>query len=303
MALVCDDLADYGVALIQPPAAEYSELLADIETRLQNRPPGAPPLADNVPAISASAILVNRSPVAIASVAYIWTFRRENGRTSTHSFSPGTNPSVLLPFGLDERFRAIYAFWHVIFPGSKRLMTSSGFLIGDNTDVRPPVGDELWHGGSFSFGGGSSGRDEVLEPLKLTLDGVFFVDGGFAGPNRLGSWERTTFAAEACLECAVLAREARSKGTPSDEFFLQVQTHTGQTDELRLTPPPPSLDSEPDPERIRNFERQMVGRQVLSMLKHLDGQAIMARVEAWADAPAPKFHRLLSRGPGQTPSC
>jgi hypothetical protein len=92
--------------------------------------------------------------VAIASVAYIWTFRRENGRTSTHSFSPGTNPSTLLPFGLDERFRAIYAFWHTVFPGSKRLMTSSGFLVGDNTDVRPPAGDELWQGGSVAFGGG-----------------------------------------------------------------------------------------------------------------------------------------------------
>jgi hypothetical protein len=73
----------------------------------------------------------------------------------------------------------------------------------------------------------SSGRDEVLEPLKLTLDGVFFVNGGFAGPNRLGSWERTTLAAQARLECAALAREARSKGTPADEFFVQVQTHTG----------------------------------------------------------------------------
>src|SRR6202044_1380114 len=150
------------------------------------------------------------------------------------------------------------------------------------TDVRPPAGDELWHGGSGGFGGGSSGREEVLEPLKLTLDGVFFVDGGFAGPNRLGSWQRTTFAAQACLECAAMAKEARSKGTPADEFFVQVQTHAGQTDALRLSPsPPPSRDSEPDPEQIRNFQRQMVGGQVLSMRKHLDGQAVMARVEAW----------------------
>jgi hypothetical protein len=36
MALVCEDLATYGVALIPPAAAEYSELLADIECRLQN---------------------------------------------------------------------------------------------------------------------------------------------------------------------------------------------------------------------------------------------------------------------------
>ncbi len=292
MALACEDLAGYGVALIPPPEAEYFELLADIEHRRQNRPRGAPPVPDKDNTASASAILVNRWPVAIASVAYIWTFRRENGRTSTHSFSPGTNPSVLLPFGLDERLRAIHAFWHTIFPGSKRLMTSDGSLLGDNTDVKSPAANELWHGGFSGFGGGRSGRNEVLEPLKLTLDGVFFVDGGFAGPNQLGSWESTVSSAEAHLELAALTRGARSKGTSPDEFFMQIQTLVGLTDIDRIPhhPRPPGLA--PDPDAIRQRERQMVAWNLFQMRKTQTDEAIMARVEAGADAPVPKFHRL-----------
>lgn len=98
-------------------------------------------------------------------------------------------------------------------------MTSDGSLFGDNTDVRPPAADELWHGGFFgSSGGSASDRSEAVEPVKLTLDGVFFVDGGFAGPNRLGSWEQTVSAALAYLACAALAREAREAGTSPAGF-------------------------------------------------------------------------------------
>lgn len=301
MALACEDLARYGVVLIPPPAAEYSELLADIEHRLRNRPPGAPPAPDQGHAAGASAILVNRSSVAIASIAYIWTFRRENGRTSTHLFSPGTNPSALLPFGLDERYRAIHSFWHTIFPGSKRLMTSGGALAGDNTDIRSPAAHELWHGGFAGSGGRSSGRKEILESVKLTLDGVFFADGGFAGSNQLGFWESTVSSAEAHLECAALAREARAQGTMPGDFFMQVQTLLGLT-EIGLTdtesiphhPPPPPPSLRPDAGAIRQRERQIVAWRLLSMRRAMDGRAIMARGEAWADAPVPRFHRLES---------
>jgi hypothetical protein len=290
MGLVCEDLARYGAVLIPPYTPEYFELLADIEHRLQSRPEGAPPIKDG--AISrtsehdtgGSAILVNRADVAIASIAYVWS--------GTLTCAPGTNPSVLLPFGLDDRSRKIHAYWNTICPGSKRLMTCDGMLFGDNTDVRSPAADELSQGGWCGVGAGR-GSDRP-KPVKLTLDGVFFVDGGFAGPNQLGSWEHTVSAAEECLAYAALAREARSKGTPSAEFFAQVQALTGQTDERRM---PIRMAhywrSTPlDPEPIRKYERQMAGWRVLSMRKSLGDEAALARVEAWADAPVPKFHKL-----------
>jgi hypothetical protein len=230
--------------------------------------------------------------VAIAAIAYIWSFSAADGRVLPHCFAPGTNPSVLLPFSLDDRTRKFHAFWDAIFASSKRL-TCDGSQFGDNTDVRPPVGDELWHGGFWSMSG-EGGQDD-LEPLKLTLDGVFFVDGGFAGPNRLGSWEQTVSAAEAHLACEALAREVRSKGSPPAEFFARVQTLTGQADRERMPPPPPppSLESTPpDPEPTCRFEHRMVGWRVLSMRQSFGDEAAIALIEAWADAPIPKFHRL-----------
>ena len=298
MALICEDLARYGVVLVPPSTPEYFDLLADIEQRLQNRPVGSSPIKNDAIShiaehdTSGSAILLNRAQVAIASIAYIWSFSGRNGRLFPGSFSPGTNPSVLLPFGLDDRIRKVQAFWNTILPGSKRLITSNGSSFGDNTDVRPPAADELWHGSFVSIHGGSGSHDS--QPVKLTLDGIFFVDGGFAGSNYLWSWECTVFAAEGYLNCAALAQEARRHGTPPAEFFTQVQTLTGQMDE-RMPPPlhRPNLESgEPDPEPIRKYQLQMVSRRMLDLRKRLGDEAAIAAIEAWADAPVPKFYKL-----------
>ena len=51
--------------------------------------------------------------------------------------------------------------------------------------------------------------------MKLTLDGVFFVDGGFAGPNQLGTWDQVVAARETFLALAVMAREVRDTAAAS----------------------------------------------------------------------------------------
>lgn len=291
MPVTCADLAQYGVALVPPSTTEYFELLADIEQRLRSRPEGSPPIDDATLSrisehdTSGSAILLNKAKVAIASLAYEWS--------NTMTVLPGTNPSVLLPFGLDERTRKFDAYWNTIFPGSKRLMVCDGSSYGDNTDVRPPGEDELSRGrGWWSV---IAGRLQAeTKPEKLTLDGVFFVDGGFAGPNRLGSWEQTVFAADGYVACASLAREARRNGTAPAEFFAQITAFTGQTDDRRMPPLPPRFEeSEPiDPEPIRRRELQMVGRQALHLRKSLGEEVAMKRIEGWASVAAPKFHKL-----------
>ncbi len=296
MALACEDLAPYGVVLIPPSAPEYPALLADIEQRLKTRPKGSPPLDNDElhllaqPEIGRAAILLNRASVAIANIAYIWHFRGNEGRLYPARFAPGTSPSVLLPFDRDPRSAKFHDFWYVTLPGSKRLITADGFILGDNTDVRPPAADELWHGGFWSMSSGS--RDERLQPLKLTLDGVFFVDGGFAGPNTLASWDQTVFAAEAHLACAALAREVRAKRRPASDFFAQVQTITGQAAK-DPDPPPPFWGAEGlDREAIRKHELRELGWRVFSMRQNLDEQAVVDRVLAWSNAPVPRFHKL-----------
>jgi hypothetical protein len=240
-----------------------------------------------------SAALHNRSHSAIVSVAFMWIFSDPTGRTQRHCFLPGTNPSIILPFGLDQRQMKIHAYQGAIFSGSRRILKTDGSISGDNSDVRPPGEDEVWREGTFCVRAGSPPRDG-LEPVKLTLDGVIFADGAFAGPNNLGLFEHAVFAAEAHLECAALARQARENSQSPAVFFSDIKTRAG-IDGSRTPPPPPPRalrSNQADPEPIRTYERNSLGRKLFALREHFGDESILARIEAWADAAAPKFHRL-----------
>src|SRR5260370_3188490 len=188
----CEDLPRYGVVLLSPSSSEYAALLADIQKRLANPLPGsAPQLPDFEDPAAPTMILCNHSQTAIAALAWIWKFELETGRSTGSSVSTAGVPSVLAPFGLDERMRALYGYWHVILPGSKRGIRGSS-MFGDNTDVRPPQPDELWIGGGVGGGGGSRRPLGLLKSVTLALDGVFFLDGGLAGPDTLHNFDRMT---------------------------------------------------------------------------------------------------------------
>jgi len=254
MAFVCEDLARYGVVLIPPSTTEYFELQADIERRLQTRPEGWPPVEEGAISrisdrdTSGSAILLNQADVAIAAIAYVWA--------GTGTFLPGTNPSVLLPFGLDDRSRKVQSFWNTIFPGSKRLLTCDGSWFADNSNVRPPAADELSRGW-WRVGVGR--RADRPKPTKLTLDGVFFVDGETrvcgSPPDRAA---RIPDSAEAVAVSA---------------FHLSVRSGLapGRGTRLRRCP----WCGLPWPAGQRR-----------------GADAAVVRIEAWADAPVPKFHKL-----------
>jgi hypothetical protein len=297
MPLECEGLASYGVILIPPGSQQYFDLLADIERRLQNRPKGGPPIGrEALSQISEhgdsnSAILVNRASTAIASLAYVWSLRNADGRITTSSYLPeGSHPSVLLPFLQLDRFKKFDAFWNTIFSGSKRLLTVDGGMYGDNTDIRAPAEDELSEGGFFSLSGGSK---QTGEAVKLTLDGVFFVNGGFAGPNRLTSWEQVVAARAAYLSYAALARSASSTAVAQSDFFAQVQQLSGLAEgqSLPAPPPPRALPGRSTVEGIQHYQRA-IAQRVLMMRHRLGDAATLAAVGAWEDTPGPEPHRL-----------
>lgn len=152
MPITCRGLEQHGVVLIPPSAPEYPELIQDILSPTRTRLKGGPPVHEEDLAFSseASAVLRNVGSNAIVSIAYVWEVRlHPDGRVVTHSTMSGTNPSALLPFGLQERTIKFDRYWNTIFPGSKRLIQFQGGMLGDNTDVRQPEPDEVWHGGFF----------------------------------------------------------------------------------------------------------------------------------------------------------
>lgn len=298
-----EDLPQHGVILIPPTSPEYDPLLEDIRRRYENPVEGSLVLPPNTPPEMRSrlrpeirpedrpfsAVLVNRSQHGIVLIDQIWTVLEESGRTRKMQFGSGLNPSVLLPFGLPECQIKLYRYWHVILPGSKRYLTMRGDRIGDNSDVRPPAPDEYWKGGGI--GGGGSFREDTAGPvakLTLSLDGVFFDNGGFAGPNRTMMWEQVVRAAELPVQVAQIARESKEAGLSPDEIYSRIEEVVG--------PPRERSGLRPSGDRMARSQDRVVDR-VNRMVQGARSygpseEETLARIISWADAPLPRFHKL-----------
>jgi hypothetical protein len=284
----CEDLPSYGVVLVAPSSSEYAGLLGDIQKRLANPIPGSPPtLPEFGDPTAPTVILCNRSQTAIAALSWIWTFEPETGRSTRSSISTaGGVPSVLAPFGLDDRMRALYGYWHVILPGSKRGIRGTS-MFGDNTDVRPPQPDELWKGGGVGGGGGSRRPLGPLKSATLALDGVFFLDGGFAGPDTLHNFDRLTADVDAHLEVAKIARDGHNNGLSPAAIFTQIEVVTGP-DRGPAPPPPPGGGGVFRQDSLRNL-----AWQISVMRQHsVDDNRVIYLIMSWTETPLPNFRKL-----------
>ena len=279
----CEDLPRYGVVLVPPSAPEYAALLADIRKRLANPVPGSPPPVRDFEDPAAPAMVVcNRSQTAIATISWRWRFEPETGRPTGSSNITAGNPSLLEPFGLDDRMRKLYGYWHAILPGSKRGIRG-GTMFGDNTDVRPPRPDEFWTGGIAGGGGGGTRALVPLKSVTLALDGVFFVDGGFAGPDTLRTFDRVAANVEAHLRVAGVAREGHNQGLTPGETFARIEAVTGP-DRGRVPSPLPGS--------TEDFLQRIASQ--IGMMRRNGGDAdrVLYQVMAWGDIPLPKLHKL-----------
>ena len=293
MEFHCKDLLQNGVVLIPPSSPEYNNLLSDIE-KYCDHPAGrlTPPSEQNDVFLSGqdretAPILMNRGHTGIAALQLFWSLRNAEGRTFSISQGPGANASVLLPFGLPDKHLKLYSYWHVILPGSKRCLTMDHRQLGSNQDVRPPGPEEVWTGGSIiGFGGGSRSYGPLTE-ITLTLDGVFFTDGSFAGPNRQGLWEQITSSAEAHLQVAEAARKAQNSETVPKQFFAELEGITGPAEER------PSLRSRvQNPEAYRQLALKRIARQIQIMRQSAGDERTIFLLASWADAPVPQFRKL-----------
>jgi hypothetical protein len=194
---------------------------------------------------------------------------------------------VLTPFGLDEHTRTLFAYWHVILPGSKRFIRGSG-MFGDNTDVRPPQPDELWNGGWMGVGSDARVGRGPLKSVTLALDGVFFLDGSFAGPDTLYNFERVTADVGAHLQVAKIARSGHNQGRSPAVIFTQIEVLTGP--DRGLPPPPPPLVGKED---FLQVSLQNLASQIGMMRQDGSGDdQIIYRLMSWTETPLPNFHKL-----------
>jgi hypothetical protein len=300
VTFLCEDLPKHHLVLVPPASEGYDPLLSDIQRRLSDPIDGSPPLPEHLrPRISpedrpTSAILLNRSSKAIAALQVVWRFETQTGRSYRHSQGMLSPQGLLLRFGRsdDAQFK-LYGYWHTILPGSKRYLGESG-MVGDNTDVRPPAADEKWRGGIIGVtgrGGGNS-RDPVRQ-VTLVLDGVFFLDGEFVGPNAERLFDQTVADAEAHLIVARIAREGHNKGQRPGEILAEIERATGPAPKR----PPMDLayrNPGASQEEFRRAALQTVAFQ-LAMRRRLpqasDEEQTVFMVMAWNDTVLPHFRK------------
>jgi hypothetical protein len=300
MEFLCEDLRRHGLLLHPPASPDYARMLADIEARLDRPVDGSPPIPEEFrPRICeqdrpTSAILLNQNEKAVAALHVVWRFETVTGRSYRHSQGMLSAQTLLLQFQMTEERRKIFGYWFTILPGSKRYLGESG-MVGDNTDVRPPAPGEKWpnRGGCFGGGGGAgmSGGDAV-ERVTLSLDGVFFIDGEFVGPNREKLFEQTVAPAEACMLVARLAREGHNQGLSPDRILAQIETVTGPASEYPY-PPPRVRHRDAPPEEYRQRALLQIAGQLARQrtLPQFTDERIVHMIMGWAEAALPRFRR------------
>jgi hypothetical protein len=297
---LCEGLPKHGLVLVPPASEDYAPLLSDIQRRLAGPVDGSPPLPEQFrPRIvpedrPTSAILLNKSPKAIVALQVVWRFETETGRSYRDSQGILSPQGLLLPFDRpNDAQLKLYGYWNAILPGSKRYLGQSG-MVGDNTDVRPPAEEEKWRGGIVSGGGsGSMTSRDPIRQVTLVLDGVFFLDGEFVGPNAERLFERTVADAEAHLIVARIAKEGHDKGLPPKEILAEIQRATGPAPER----PPMDLAFRNSGASQEDFRRaalqtiafQLAGRRRSRQTPNEEQTVYM--VLAWNDAVLPHLRK------------
>jgi len=262
----CEDLRDFGVVLVPPSSRDYEPLFVEIQRRVDH----------SLEKRETSAILVNRSEKSIAAIDAVWRYEDVAGR-EFQGARLTTGDLLLMPFSAPPEALKAMVYRMAILPGSRRYLGENG-LAGDNADVRGPEPDEVWRRG-WIFGSGGGGCTPAL-PIKsvmLILDGVFFLDGEFAGPNRNRLWEKVTKEAKSILDVAKIARSGKDRGLAAAEILREIEELTG-----------PPLEPPPAPGTA--MQRRACD---IKQRRHLMGDE---RTVEWlasrAQAPIPNFRRL-----------
>jgi hypothetical protein len=294
MEFRCQDLRDAGVVLVPPDSPEYKPLLAEIQRRLDHQPSDAPPSPYDTPFSSREvedplgAILLNRSAKPIVAWSLIYRWEESSGRSGGSNFRiGGGHPSILLPFGLSDRDRRFQMYWNTILPGSKRYLTS-GKMLGDNRDVRPPTPEEEWKGSWFTMTFGDPHWPfEKMKTAILILDGIFFTDGEFVGANDLQLFEQIVCDAEIRRQVGKIARDQAVQGANASQVLAAVERITGPS--RRAVPLPPG--GKWDDEALREYARATLAWQISSMRESLGEATLVEMLAGWADTELPDYRR------------
>ncbi len=282
----CRSIPDRGLLLVPHGDAAFDALFEDIRRRLETLNPARPPSRTPISEIELdyAAILINRAEQAIAGLALEWQFEETSGRKYSHSTASAFGRSLLLPFGLPQDILPVNRYWNTILPGSKRLLADMQ-IIGDNTDVRPPRPDEIWRGGGIGSTVGSRSRPlPEMHSVVLVIDGLFFADGEFIGPDHCLLWEDVFYEAEAKLETARRARTLHDRGLGAADILAELEKFLGPD-----TSPPPMRPK--TAEDFRAQHRHGVAGWLRFIRPQRSDESIVYNLLSWLDTERPQLRK------------
>ena len=305
----CEDLRSAGLELVPVTSPSYEALLTDIQHRLDNPLPEIaawPAILRRMtfgtidPARRAtSAILLNHSPKSIAMLELVWRYEEVGGQTYTKPRPEILGKHILLPFSAPSAmegatdFGKIEAYWQTILPGSKRYVGEDA-MAGDNTDARLPAPDEVWRrtgGGGIGNGGGLN-RQGPIQSITLALDGVFFTDGEFVGPDNHGLWESVTTEAKMRMEEALAAREGKARGLAASTILDEIDKTIGPAPGRSASPTREAIKSAADFAALSQLSQQArLWREFQLERQALGDGRMVDWLAAQADTRLPYFRK------------
>ncbi len=168
-------------------------------------------------------------------------------------------------------------------------------MVGDNADVRPPAPEERWPGKGGIFGFGGTGGMNLRDPVKqitLSLDGVFFLDGEFVGPNREGLFEETVAEAEAHMLVAKIAREGHDSGRAPAQILAEIENVTGPAPEEFRTPPG-ARQHRAKPEEFRQWALEQLAEEFAQQREfpQYSDENLVRGIMGWTETVLPRFRK------------
>lgn len=234
-----------------------------------------------------SVFLRNRGKRHVVAYVLKWEMLGANGITTTQ-FSSYSQPGILLGYGVNTP--TVPGQGHVISPGSMRL-----FTINSPID---PVGKPAM-GSVSSIGSSKEGVDLSVKPsdrarsalLKVTnitvsLDGAFFDDGQFVGPNTSHYFERIKAEVDAKRDLLTKIADADKKPDGVDHVFETLQTG-GDEDSL-----PTYVEA--TPEAQYQYYSKAYAREILNMKDAYGKEKAAAYFRALHNLPKPKLIRIVT---------
>lgn len=203
------DLADYGLVLIPPGDPNFEGLARAV---LRGRRDAMFELFKPF-----SAVLHNMTDKSVVGYALMWEFTDERGRRR-QQYSSYSEPGSLLDGGKPRGDQGTFRKGFLVGPHSYRLITPHSSIGPDSDLFESPAG---------------GARNALLEmevdnlsktkDLEVSLDGAFFEDGTFVGPNRSAFFEifRADFDAQQDLMAGIV--KALSQGKTIEEISRELE--------------------------------------------------------------------------------